>query len=105
MLRRAPGVERGRRCVCAGVNVGLLMASAYRLPRVIGVARAKHMLFTGNPHDTHTAERFGLVTGVYQTTGELISAAVVFATHVASRAPLSVEATKRVASSATRAMA
>jgi len=84
--------------VCAGVNVGL-MASAYRLPRLIGVARAKHMLLTGNPHDAHTAERFGLVTGVYQT-GELISAAVAFATRVASRAPLSVEATKRVASSA-----
>ena len=32
--------------VCAGVNVGL-MASAYRLPRLIGVAQAKEMLFTG----------------------------------------------------------
>ena len=47
--------------VCAGVNVGL-MASVYRLPRLIGVARAKHMLLTGLPQDAEIAERFGLVT-------------------------------------------
>ena len=35
--------------VGAGVNVGL-MASVYRLPRLIGIARAKHMLLTGLPH-------------------------------------------------------
>ena len=40
--------SREARFVCAGVNVGL-MASVYRLPRLIGVARAKHMLLTGNP--------------------------------------------------------
>ncbi|MFI5396952.1 MAG: enoyl-CoA hydratase/isomerase family protein [Candidatus Binatia bacterium] len=84
--------------VCAGVNVGL-MASVYRLPRLIGVARAKHMLLTGLSHDAETAERFGLVTGVHQT-DELIPAAVAFAERIASRAPLSVEATKRVASRA-----
>ena len=48
------------RFVCAGVNVGLT-ASAYRLPRLIGVANAKHMLFTGLPYDAETAARFGLV--------------------------------------------
>jgi enoyl-CoA hydratase len=84
--------------VCAGVNVGL-MASAYRLPRLIGVAPAKHMLFTGLPYEAETAERFGLVTGVHQP-DELIPAALALAERIASRAPLSVEATKRVASSA-----
>jgi enoyl-CoA hydratase len=84
--------------VCAGVNVGL-MASVYRLPRLIGVARAKHMLLTGLPHDAETAERFGLVTGVHKP-DELIPAAATLAERIASRAPLSVEATKRVASSA-----
>jgi len=81
--------------VCSGVNVGL-MASAYRLPRLIGVARAKHMLLTGAPHDAATAERFGLVTQVHAP-GELMAAAIQLATRIASRAPLSVEATKRTA--------
>jgi enoyl-CoA hydratase len=84
--------------VCAGVNVGL-MASAYRLPRIIGVARAKHMLLTGLPQDAATAERFGLVTAVHAPE-ELLAAASALAERIASRAPLSVEATKRIASRA-----
>jgi enoyl-CoA hydratase len=84
--------------VCAGVNVGLI-ASAWRLPRLIGPARAKHMLLTGLPFDAMTAEKFGLVTGVHQA-GELLPAALALAERIASRAPLSVEATKRIASHA-----
>jgi enoyl-CoA hydratase len=81
--------------VCAGVNMGL-MASAYRLPRLIGVSRAKAMLLTGSPHDAETAERFGLVTALHAP-DDLREAAIALARRVASRAPLSVEATKRVA--------
>jgi enoyl-CoA hydratase len=84
--------------VCAGVNIGL-MASAYRLPRVIGIARAKHMLLTGLPQSAETAERFGLVTAVHSPE-ELIGAAKALAERIATRAPLSVEATKRVAAKA-----
>jgi len=84
--------------VCAGVNIGL-MASAYRLPRLIGVARAKHMLLTGLPFDAVAAEKFGLVTGVHP--GEaLMDQAAELAGRVASRAPLSIEATKRLSSAA-----
>jgi enoyl-CoA hydratase/carnithine racemase len=82
--------------VCAGVNIGL-MASAWRLPRAIGQARAKHMLLTGLPHDAATAERFGLVTEVHPREA-LRDEAVKLAARIASRAPLSVEATKRVSS-------
>jgi len=84
--------------VCAGVNVGL-MASAYRLPRLIGVSRAKAMLLTGLPHDAETAERFGLVTAVHAPEA-LRDAALALAARIASRAPLSVEATKRIAARA-----
>jgi enoyl-CoA hydratase len=84
--------------VCAGVNVGL-MASVYRLPRLIGVGRAKHMLLTGSPFEVEAAERFGLVTGVSSPV-ELLPAALALAERIASRAPLSVEATKRVAGAA-----
>jgi enoyl-CoA hydratase/carnithine racemase len=84
--------------VCAGVNVGL-MASTYRLPRLIGVSRAKAMLLTGLPHDAETAERYGLTTGLHAPQ-DLLPAAVGLAERIASRAPLSVEATKRTATRA-----
>jgi enoyl-CoA hydratase len=79
----------------AGVNVGL-MASAYRLPRVIGVAAAKAMLLTGLPVSGEAALASGLVTAVHEPQG-LIEAAIALASRIASRAPLSVEATKRIA--------
>ena len=84
--------------ICAAVNVGLI-ASAWRLPRLIGEGAAKHMLLTGLPFDAAATDKFGLVTGVY-TPGELMIAAEQLAERIASRAPLSVEATKRVASRA-----
>jgi len=84
--------------VCSGVNIGL-MASAYRLPRLIGVARAKHMLLTGLPNDAVAAERFGLVTAVHAPDA-LMGETIKLAERVASRAPLSVEAVKRTASQA-----
>jgi enoyl-CoA hydratase/carnithine racemase len=84
--------------VCAGVNVGLT-ASAYRLPRTIGVANAKHMLFTGHPYDAESAARFGLISDVHHP-ADLLPAALRLADRIASRAPLSVEATKRLASAA-----
>jgi enoyl-CoA hydratase/carnithine racemase len=86
------------RFVCAGVNMGL-MVSAWRLPRLIGVSRANAMLLTGLPHDAATAERFGLVTAVHAA-ADLSDAALALARRIASRAPLSVEATKRVAARA-----
>lgn len=81
--------------VCAGVNVGL-MASVYRLPRLIGVARAKHMLFTGLAYDAKAAERFGLVTAIHKP-DILLNEAAKLAHRIATRAPLSVEAAKRMA--------
>jgi enoyl-CoA hydratase len=79
--------------VCAGVNIGL-MASTYRLPRLIGASRAKAMLLTGSPFDASVAEAWGLVTALHQPEN-LKHAAVELAERVASRAPLAVEAAKR----------
>ena len=79
----------------AGVNVGL-MASAYRLPRTIGVAQAKAMLLNGLPVSAEAALKNGLVTAVHEPE-PLLDAAIALATRIASRAPLSIEATKRIA--------
>jgi enoyl-CoA hydratase len=81
--------------VCAGVNVGL-MASTYRLPRLIGISRAKAMLLTGSPFDAAVMEAWGLVTALHAPE-QLRDSALVLAERIASRAPLSVEATKRFA--------
>ncbi len=84
--------------VCAGVNVGLT-ASGYRLPRLIGMGPAKQMLLTGLETDAETAYHFGLVTALHKP-DSLMGAAQALAERIASRAPLSVEATKRLASQA-----
>ena len=86
------------RFVCAGVNVGLV-ASAWRLPRLIGLSRAKQMLLTGSPVTAAEAERFGLVTQVVAPEA-LDEAALALAERIASRAPLAVEAAKRCANQA-----
>lgn len=78
----------------AGVNVGL-MASVYRLPRLIGIGPAKAMLLTGARTDAATALSYGLVTGVHPPES-LAEEALKLATRVATRAPLSVEASKRM---------
>jgi enoyl-CoA hydratase/carnithine racemase len=81
--------------IAAGVNVGL-MASVFRLPRLIGVARAKRMLLTGLPTDGVTAQEWGLVTDLVEPE-RLEQEALDLARRIASRAPLSVEASKRQA--------
>jgi enoyl-CoA hydratase/carnithine racemase len=79
--------------IAAGVNVGL-MASVYRLPRLIGIARAKMILLTGWPTDGKTALEYGLITQLCAPTA-LLPEALKLAQRIASRAPLSVEAAKR----------
>jgi enoyl-CoA hydratase len=86
------------RFVCAGVNVGLV-ASAWRLPRLIGLSRAKQMLLTGSPVTAEEAERFGLTAGTVAPEA-LEAAALQLAERIASRAPLAVEAAKRCADQA-----
>jgi enoyl-CoA hydratase/carnithine racemase len=78
----------------AGVNVGL-MASVYRLPRLIGIGPAKAMLLTGLPTDAATALSYGLITALHEPEA-LMTAALALAERIATRAPLSVEAAKRM---------
>jgi enoyl-CoA hydratase len=61
----------------------------------VGVSRAKAMLLTGEPVNADTAQLYGLVTGLHAPEA-LLPAAVRLAERIASRAPLSVEATKKV---------
>lgn len=82
------------RFLAAGVNVGL-MASVHRLPRLIGTAAASMMILTGLAIGAERAVACGLVGEVYP--GEkLRDAALDLAERIATRAPLSVEASKRM---------
>lgn len=84
--------------ICSAVNVGLT-ASGYRLPRIIGAGPAKHMLYTGAPFSVEKAEQYGLVTGIYET-DKLMPAALELAKQIATKAPLAVQATKRIVNTA-----
>ncbi|KQV55766.1 MULTISPECIES: enoyl-CoA hydratase/isomerase family protein [unclassified Caulobacter] len=81
---------------CSAVRMGLT-ASAGRLVRLVGESRAKPHLLTGAPFDAARALADGMVAEVHPAAG-LLEAALGMAHVIASRAPLAVEATKRVAS-------
>jgi enoyl-CoA hydratase len=76
----------------AGVNVGLI-ASFRSLTQVIGDARARHLLLTGWTCRAEQALDWGLLTEVVDDDA-LDHRAIEVASRIASRAPLSVEATK-----------
>jgi enoyl-CoA hydratase len=81
---------------CSAVRMGLT-ASADRLTRLIGESRAKPHLLTGAPFDAPQALADGIVAEVHPAPA-LLDAALAMARLIVSRAPLAVEATKRVAS-------
>ncbi len=65
-----------------------------RLPRVIGVARAKEMLFTGDPINAGDAFRMGLVNKVVPV-ASLMEEAKALARILTQRPPLALRAIKR----------
>ena len=81
---------------CSAVRMGLT-ASAERLTRLVGESRAKPHLLTGAPFDAARAMADGVVAEVHPA-ARLVDAALDMARVIASRGPLAVAATKRVAS-------
>ena len=84
---------------CSAVRMGLT-ASAERLVKLVGESRAKPHLLTGAPFDAARALADGVVAEVHPAAG-LLDAALGMARVIASRGPLAVAATKRVASGLT----
>jgi enoyl-CoA hydratase len=66
-----------------------------RLPRAVGVARAKELALTGRLVDAHEAERIGLVSRV-AAPGEAMKVAREIAVEIARRGPLAVREVKRL---------
>ncbi|HEX2688093.1 MAG TPA: enoyl-CoA hydratase/isomerase family protein [Kofleriaceae bacterium] len=70
------------------------MAISYLLPRLIGVARASELLFTGRLVDGDEAERLGILSRAIAA-GDVLGEALALAQTIADNAPLAVRATKR----------
>ena len=68
-----------------------------RLPRVVGVGRAKELTLTGRVIDAHEAERIGLVSRVVGA-GLAREAADEIAAEIGERGPLAVREVKRLIS-------
>lgn len=66
-----------------------------RLPAVIGPARAKELIFTGELIDAAEADRIGLVNRVVET-GQARAAALAMAETIAQRGPIPVREAKRL---------
>jgi enoyl-CoA hydratase/carnithine racemase len=66
-----------------------------RLPRVVGLARAKELILTGRVIDAAEAERIGLVHEVVPA-GESLARARAIGAEIAERGPLAVRAAKRL---------
>lgn len=65
----------------------------YLLPRLIGVSRTQHILFSGQPVLAADALQMGLVTAIYETSG-FPSSVQAFANQLSERSPLSIARVK-----------
>jgi len=79
------------------VNLGIIpgFGGTQRLPRRVGSAFARELIYTGKMIDAQEALRIGLVNGVFEA-DELLAEATKTAAAIASKGPLAVAAAKRL---------
>jgi enoyl-CoA hydratase len=80
------------------LNFGQLPGAggSQRLPRAIGLLRAKHLMLTGELLDARTSEAWGLVTKVVPDAG-LLDAAAEWVAGMAGKSPVGLAGAKRLA--------
>ena len=78
------------------VQLGLVpdMGGTQRLPRTVGIGKAKELIYSARRIDAAEALRIGLVNAVYPA-GELCARVAELAGEIAANAPLAVQAAKR----------
>ena len=87
---------RGTKLALPEHKYGLLpdLGGTYWLPRIVGPAKAKELIFTGETIDAEEAHRIGLVNRLVDD-GELESAATALAEKIAGQPPIAVRGSKR----------
>jgi len=72
------------------INVGLIpgVGGTQRLPRRIGIHRAKELIFSGDLIDAEEAQRIGIVNHVFSTRGEMMRFVDVLVEKISSKSPL-----------------
>lgn len=76
-----------------GLGIVPGFSGTQRLPRIVGVGKAKELIYTGRVIDAAEACRIGLVNSVTEP-GMLLSEAVKMAEQIAARSPLAVQYAK-----------
>jgi enoyl-CoA hydratase/carnithine racemase len=89
-------VARGTKLGLPEHRYGLLpdLGGTYWLPRIVGMAKAKELIFTGEPIDAEEALRIGLANRVVED-GELERTAGALAEAIAAQPPIAVRGAKR----------
>ncbi|MDE0691047.1 MAG: enoyl-CoA hydratase/isomerase family protein [Gammaproteobacteria bacterium] len=82
-----------------GAEYGLVVAAA-ALPRLVGAAKAKELIYTTRRFDAAEAHAWGLVSTVHEP-DELMPAALEMAAQIAANSPAAVQASKAVIDAAT----
>lgn len=79
------------------VNLGLIpgFGATQRLPRLVGIGKAKEMILTGRTIDAKEAEAIGLVNKVVKE-GELMEKALEIARIIAQKGPVAVKLAKKL---------
>ena len=79
------------------INYGLVgpAGSTHRVPRIVGIRKAKEIIFTGERISAHEAERIGLVNRVVPA-DELESATHDMAASLAEKSPVALRITKNL---------
>jgi len=72
------------------------LGSLQRLPRIIGEGHTRELAFTGKDITAARAFQIGLVSDVYETKDEVLSAARALAGEIAANPPIVVQGIKRV---------